>query len=307
MTRGTPHRWERGEGLGIPSPLLGCHLGRGSLAPVSVVSRRGQGFRSLSPWLVLVCIFLPYVTLHCALVCGYVLWAWIALGSLWFWCSCLLPCAFVCGYISAGKDCACLSVVLFLVFIAVRVGVRILLMGKDCACLSVVLVLCASFARSCTDTAYGQGLASPWSWCSGRFARIGPWLLLMGKGCACFSVVLVFSAICAHWCTDTAYGQGLRFFSVVLVLSAICAHWSTDTAYGQGLRFSLWSWCSARVARIGTRIWLMGKGCACFSVVLVLSAIACVGVRIRPLGKVALAFPCLGARVFSLDIFGVPV
>ena len=57
-----------------------------------------------------------------------------------------------------GKVCACLSVVLVLVVTAVRVGVRILLMGKDCACLSVVLVLCASFARSCTDTAYGQGL-----------------------------------------------------------------------------------------------------------------------------------------------------
>ena len=76
---------------------------------------------------------------------------------------------------------------------------------------------------------------------------------------------------------------------------------------GKDCAFSPWSWCSARVARIGTRIWLMGNGCACFSVVLVLSAIACVGVRIRPLGKVALAFPCLGARVFSLDIFGVPV
>ena len=50
MTSGTPHRWVRGEGLGIPSPLLGCHLGRGARTPVSVVSRRGQGLRSLSPW-----------------------------------------------------------------------------------------------------------------------------------------------------------------------------------------------------------------------------------------------------------------
>ena len=52
-------------------------------------------------------------------------------------------------------------------------------MGKDCACLFVVLVLCA--------LVYGYGL----------WAR------------ACFSVVLVLSASCAHWCTDTAYGQGL--------------------------------------------------------------------------------------------------
>ena len=26
MRSGTPHRWVRGEGLGIPSPLLGCQL-----------------------------------------------------------------------------------------------------------------------------------------------------------------------------------------------------------------------------------------------------------------------------------------
>ena len=86
-----------------------------------------------------------------------------------------------------GKECACLSVVLVLVFTAVRVGVRILLMGKDCACFSVVLVLCSSCAHWCTDTAYGQGL---------RF----------------LSVVLVLRASCAHWCVDTAYGQGLRVF-----------------------------------------------------------------------------------------------
>ena len=42
------------------------------------------------------------------------LWARIALGSPWFWCSCSLPCAFACGYVSVGKDCACLSVVLVL-------------------------------------------------------------------------------------------------------------------------------------------------------------------------------------------------
>ena len=33
----------------------------------------------------------------------------------------------------------------------------------------------------------------------------------MGKDCAFFSVVLVLSASCAHWCTVPAYGQGLRF------------------------------------------------------------------------------------------------
>ena len=50
--------------------------------------------------------------------------------SLRFWCSCSLPCASVCGYVCVGKDCACLSVVLVLVFIAVRVGVRILPHGQ---------------------------------------------------------------------------------------------------------------------------------------------------------------------------------
>ena len=65
-----------------------------------------------------------------------------------------------------GKDCACLSVFLVLVFTAVcdlisataRVGVRIRLMGKDCACLSVVLVL-GAIARVGLGTAHGQGFA----------------------------------------------------------------------------------------------------------------------------------------------------
>ena len=47
------------------------------------------------------------------------LWARIALGYPLFWCSFSLPCASVCGYVSVGKDCAWLSVVLVLMFIAV--------------------------------------------------------------------------------------------------------------------------------------------------------------------------------------------
>ena len=139
----------------------------------------------------------------------------------------------------------CLSVVLVLGCIAVRVGVRIRPMGKD-SCLSVVLVLeciavrvCVRIlpygqrlslslrgfgarvhcpARWCTNTAYGQGLVSPWSWCSARVARIGARIRLMGKDFACFSVVLVLSGSCAHWCADTASWQGLRLFFRVLVL-----------------------------------------------------------------------------------------
>ena len=140
--------------------------------------------------------------------------------------------------------------------------------GQDCACLSVVLVLRASLRA----LVRGYGLwarvvrVSPWSWCSVRFARIGVRIRPMGKDCACFSVVLVLSAICAHWCTDTAHGQGLRFLSVVLVLSASCAHWCADTAYGQGLRVFLRGpgaqrhcvcWCTDTAS---------GQGCACFSV-----------------------------------------
>ena len=70
MTSGSPHRWVRSEGLGIPSPLLGCHLGRGALLSL-LFHGRGQGFRFLSV-VVLVCI-LP--------LCGSVLWAWITLGA----------------------------------------------------------------------------------------------------------------------------------------------------------------------------------------------------------------------------------
>ena len=85
-----------------------------------------------------------------------------ALLSLWFH--------------DVGRDCARLSVVLVLVFTALRVGDRMLLMGKVCACLLVVLVLCAHW---CTDTAHGQGLR----------------LFLRGSGT---------QRECVHWCTDTA-------------------------------------------------------------------------------------------------------
>ena len=92
----------------------------------------------------------------CALICGYGLWARIALVSSVVLCSAPLR-ALVCGYGLWARDCACLSVVLVLSAIA-RVGMRIRLMGKDCACLSVVLVLSAIAARWYADTAFGQGL-----------------------------------------------------------------------------------------------------------------------------------------------------
>ena len=173
MRSGTPHRWVRGEGLGIPSPLLGCHLMRGARTPVSVVRRRGQGLHSRSPWLVLVCV-LPYVTLPA-------------------------QCALVCGYVSVGKDCACLSVVLVLVFTALRFGVRLSLYGQGLRLSlrgSGARVHCR--ARRCTNTAYGQGL---------RF----------------LSVVLVLSASCARWYADTAYRQSCSFFSVSWC-SCVCEH-----------------------------------------------------------------------------------
>ena len=125
-----------------------------------------------SPW------FWSSCSLPCAWVCGYVFFlggARIALVFPCIWCSGSLPCALVCGYVHMGKDCACLSVFLVLVFTAVcdlisataRVGVRIRLMGKDCACLSVVLVLSA-IAR--VGLGYGSwariSLVSLWSWCS---------------------------------------------------------------------------------------------------------------------------------------------
>ena len=47
----------------------------------------------------------------------------------------------MCGYVSVGKDCAWLSVLLVLVFTAVRVVCGFVSVGKVCACLSVVLVL----------------------------------------------------------------------------------------------------------------------------------------------------------------------
>ena len=77
----------------------------------------------------------------------------------------LQPCALVCGYVYMGKDCACLFVVLVLVFTAVHVRVRIRRMGKDCACLSVVLVLSA-------------------------IARFGSGYVFVGRDCACLSVFL---------------------------------------------------------------------------------------------------------------------
>ena len=238
MTRGTPHRWVRSEGLASPHPFLGAFWGVVRSLLSLWFSRRGQGFRSLSPWLVLVCIFLPYVTLHCALVCGYVLWAWIVLA--------------LCGS-----------------------GAR---------------VYCR--ARRCTNTAYGQRLRLS---LRGLVALRKFRAFVYGYGLwarACFSVVLVLRAICAHWSVATAYGQGLRvflrgpgvqcdlralvhgyglwariaLFSVVLVLSASCAHWYADMAYGQWLRVFLRGpgaqrhcvcWCTDTAS---------GQGCACFSV-----------------------------------------
>ena len=127
MTSGTPHRWVRGEGLGIP-PLLGCHLGRGSRAPVVVGARV----------CISVCVFASALRVGVWLR----LWARIALGSPWFWCSCSLPCASVCGYFHMGKGCL-LSVVLVL--------------GCMCAAMSsVVKVVLSMCFRFCVGQRYAD-------------------------------------------------------------------------------------------------------------------------------------------------------
>ena len=152
------------------------------------------------------------------------LWARIALGSPWFWCSCSLPCAFACGYVSVGKDCACLSVFLVLVFTAVCDLISascarwctdtFFFLGKDCACLSVVLVLSATARVVLRIRFFGQGL---------RLSLRGPGAL---RHCArCFA--------------DTVYGQGLRLPLRGPGVQRHCARWYADTAYGQGLRLSL--------------------------------------------------------------------
>ena len=72
------------------------------------------------------------------------LWARIALGSPCFWCSCSLPCAFVCCFVSVGKVCACLSVVLVLIFTAVCD-----LYGWTIAATVSVVISCSSSADMC--------------------------------------------------------------------------------------------------------------------------------------------------------------
>ena len=67
----------RGGGLGIPPPHLGCHLGRGSRAPVVVGAR------------VCISVCVPASALRVGVWLR--LWARIALASPWFWSSCSLP------------------------------------------------------------------------------------------------------------------------------------------------------------------------------------------------------------------------
>ena len=195
-----------------------------------------------------------------------------------------------------GKDCACLSVVLGLECIAVCVGVRILPYGQGCACLSVVLVLGCIAVRVCVRIRpYGQGLSlslhgfgalvhCPARWCTNT---------AYGQGLRLSLVVLVLSSSCAHWCADRAYGHGLLLFlrgpgaqrelralvygyglwaRIALSVRGPGAQRELRAlVLGYGLwariaRVSPWSWCSARVARIGVRIRPIGKDCACFSV-----------------------------------------
>ena len=182
----------------------------------------------------------------------------LRVGDLLASATALEECALVCGYISVGKDCAWRSVVLVLVFTAVRVCVRLRLCGQGLRLslrVSGARVHCR--ARWCADTSS------------------------MGKDCACLSVflVLVFTAVCDLIRATARLGVRIRLLgkdcaclSVVLVLSAI--------------------------ARVGMRYLFLGKDCACLPVVLVLSAIARVGLRIRPYGQgLRLSLRVSGARV----------
>ena len=157
-------------------------------------------------------------------LCGFTTWAGIALSLSAVGAR---VCIAVCDPASAlrvgvrlrlcRQGLRCLSLVLVLGCIAVRVGVRIRPYGQGLCLSLVVLVLCA--------LVYGYGL-----WAK-----------------ACFSVVLALSALCAHWCSDTAHGQGLRLF---LRGSGTQREWRS-LVYGYSLwariaLFSPWSWCSAR-------------------------------------------------------------
>ena len=112
MMNGTPHKWERSEGLGIPSPLHRCHTRRRQ-------RRHVQGPRCLTSWPVRIkstvmsvlgwfagdsaphAVFLALSSgPRCAVRVGVRIplhGQGLCLSS-WFWCSCPLPCAFVCGY-----------------------------------------------------------------------------------------------------------------------------------------------------------------------------------------------------------------
>ena len=112
--------------------------------------------------------------------------------------------------------------------------------------------------------------------------------------CVCIAVCDPASARSARWCADTSYmGKDCAWFSVflVLVFTAVCdlisatARVGTDTAYGQVLLLSLRGSGAQRHCARWFRIRLMGKDFACLSVVLVLSAIARVGMRYVFLGK----------------------
>ena len=153
----------------------------------------------------------------------------------------------------------CLSVVLVLECIAVRVGVRIRPYGQGCACLFVVLVLgciavrvCVRIrpcgqalslslrgfgarvycrARLCADTSMwasiGIVLVPPWFWCSCSLP-----CALVYEYClwARFALVSCGPGALRVGVRIRPMGKDLRFLSVVLVLSASCAHWCADMA-----------------------------------------------------------------------------
>ena len=162
------------------------------------------------------------------------IWARIVLVSPWFWCSSVT---------------------------AVRVGVRILPYGQGCACLFVVLVLGCIAARVCVRIRpYGQGLSLS---LRGFGARV---FSAYGYGDVGKGLRLSPRVSGARVYGDMLYGYGdvgkgllLRGPGAQRELRAL--------VHGYGLwawiaLVSPWSWCSARVARIGVRIRPMGMDCA---------------------------------------------
>ena len=263
MMSGTPHRWVRGEGLGIPSLLHGCHTRRrqrrhvqgprcstswpvrikstvmsvlgwfaGDSAPRAVFLALSSGPWFAASWPVWTrgtvcrCLCGLLVNLHLTLCfflssgprCAVRVGVRIRLHgqglclSSWFWCSCSLPCAFVCGYglwariaLVSPWSCAQRHCAGCFADTDHGQGLRLPLRGPGAQ---------RHCARRVADTAYGQGLLLP----------------LRGPGA---------QRHCACCFADTAYGQGLRLPLRGPGAQRHCARWYADTAFGQGLRLSL--------------------------------------------------------------------